>query len=109
MKLLSFTLFFLFSSCQEGPFTDAECERFARLTYKGLPKPAARFKKHCQTRDLTWSPKKCEIVFKKMVVRTSYKKLVSEYGEEFMECFSQNDIEKFGPHLTSQYKDKTDR
>lgn len=76
-----------------------ECNQLARHTYKGLPKAAAKFKKSCQKMPLQWSPKRCEEVFQKIVLRTPKATLIESYGPEYTECLSENDLEKFGSYL----------
>lgn len=101
MKLILFVILVLMTaSCQEQKPDIKECDQLARHTYKGLPKAAARYKKYCMKMNLSWSPERCKEVFQKVVLRTPKKTLDHLYGEEFMECFSDNDIEKFGAYLT---------
>lgn len=94
-----FIFMFLLISCQETEYTNRQCDQLARHTYKGLPKAASKFKKYCTNKNLQWSPEKCKEVFQKVILKTSRKKLEEEYGEEYLECLSENDIEKFGSYL----------
>ena len=96
MKILMIILLSLTIGCQDTEtISVAECDKLARETYKGLPKSANKYKKFCMNKALSWSPARCKEAFQRMVLKTPKKMLVEKYGEEFQECFSENDMQKF--------------
>lgn len=96
MKLV---LILLLISCQVDDYSNLDCEKFARETYRGLPKSAHKFKKYCSKRELNWSTEKCKQALKDLILGKSKKYLETNYGKVVMECYSQKDLEKFGQHL----------
>lgn len=99
MKILLIILLSLSIGCQDSQPDIEECNQLARETYKGLPKAASRFKKYCLDKQLSWSPERCKEVFQRVVLKTPKKMLIEKYGEEFLECLSENDMQKFGSYL----------
>ncbi|MGB0454792.1 MAG: hypothetical protein ACPGJV_13870 [Bacteriovoracaceae bacterium] len=104
LNLLILSVFLL--GCQEEPPTELNCEKWARETYRGLPKAASLFDKHCKDKALKWSPKRCEEALGELILAKSKDYLVKKYGNEVFECYSQKDIEKFGGHLSPKTKKK---
>ena len=99
MKFPLIIFFGLFIGCQDNQPDIKECESLARLTYKGLPRAATRFKKYCSDKKLNWSTARCKEVLQLVVLKTPKSDLVEKYGNEFLECLSENDIKNFGVYL----------
>lgn len=90
---LIFTLLALLSACNSND--DRDCESLSMRTFRGFPRDAHKFQKHCKDKPVYYTQELCKKALRKLILSSSEKELKKEFGERVMECFNQSDIEKF--------------
>lgn len=88
-------LVLLLSSCVKEKISHEDCQDLAYKTYKGFPLETKKFKSNCLDFDLNHTVQSCQKALEKMIIGKSRKELEKEFGEGIINCFSENDLNKF--------------
>ncbi|MCK5883507.1 MAG: hypothetical protein KAG61_07445 [Bacteriovoracaceae bacterium] len=95
MRPVVLLLLTLIWGCTQAPPTSKECEVLSMHSFRGLPQAINKYKKHCLKLKLHYTKKLCEKALVDLVRFEDQNILKKKYGEQIMECFTVNDLEKF--------------
>lgn len=90
-----FLLLFLFSCQFKRNFSDEECEGLSLKAYRGFPKALHDFNTHCRDRKITYTKEHCQRALADLIVNGRADYLVEKYGKRVLECFSEQEKERF--------------
>ncbi|ATH08538.1 hypothetical protein BIY24_11425 [Halobacteriovorax marinus] len=94
-----FTLLFslLSLSCTKKDFTQAECETLSMKKFKGHHRESHQFDNYCKQYKIHYSQKRCKTALNQLILGANLEKLQKAHGLDIAECFTKNDLKKFGP------------
>ena len=96
IKLLLVLLSILtLTSCEKKIYTSEQCNKLSMESFKGMPKAANEFKKHCQNVEIKYTKELCQEALNKLIISGDYSGIVNKYGAPVAGCFTENDINKF--------------
>jgi hypothetical protein len=81
-------------SC-DSKTTPEECQDLLFKSFRGFPRAAHKFKKHCLKEELKYTYKTCKKALNQLVLGSSEEQLKGAFGPDIMNCFSKNDLDKF--------------
>ena len=90
--ILTLTLF----SCSKTDFTKDECESLSMKKFKGYQRESNQFDNYCKKYDLHYTQQKCKKALNQLILGARLDKLESVHGTNISECFTKNDLKKFG-------------
>lgn len=83
-------------SCSKTDFTKQECEILSMKKFKGYHTESHQFDNYCTKYKLHYSQKLCKTALNQLILGASLDKLEKAHGPQVSECFTKNDLKKFG-------------
>lgn len=93
-RLILCLILFL-TGCHRESLDKATCQDLLFKTYKGFPFESKKFKSNCLDHNLDYTLENCKEALSEMVMGKGQVDLKLKYGSEILNCFSQNDKNKF--------------
>ena len=90
--ILSLTLI----SCSKSDFTKDECEVLSMKKFKGYHTESHQFDNYCTQYDIKYTQQKCKKALNQLILGARLDKLEKAHGSNIGECFTKNDLKKFG-------------
>lgn len=81
--------------CDKKVYTKSDCEQLSQASFRGSPKHAHEFQKHCQDIEIKYTHELCQDALNDLIISGDYAKVLEKYGAEAQGCFSENDLKKF--------------
>lgn len=86
---------FISVSCDKKIYSETECNDLSMKSFKGMPKAANEFQKHCQNIKIKYTHELCQEALNELIISGNYSAIIQKYGNPTAGCFTENDLNKF--------------
>jgi len=97
-KITFLILLFLQVSCFGPTINQNYCEEMAMKAYRGWPKASYHFNKFCKKIPIKYSKSLCQKALVKLILGFKDLELKNMFGSKIMNCFTENDLNKWLKH-----------
>lgn len=84
------------AACSKTNYTKNECEDLSIKKFKGYQTESYKFDNYCMQYNLHYTQALCKKALNQFILGASLKKLAAAHGARISECFTKNDLKKFG-------------